>query len=64
MHQSSDQVANAVVGASTLLFGLTLATTVQIVQIVAGVLSCIGIIAATTYHVMKIMEFRRDRNDE
>lgn len=55
-----DHVADATVVASTALLGVSLTTTVQVVQIVAGVLSAIGILVAITYHILKIRRLWRE----
>lgn len=60
---NADRAADAATAAGVVLGAVSLTHTVQVVQLIAGILSIIGISAGATFHIMKIIQLRRSKRD-
>lgn len=66
--QLHDHIPDAVAATGTAAGGflawISITHADEIVRLIAGCLSCLGICTAMTYHIMKIRRMRKDRTSE
>lgn len=62
--EMADRAVDATVGVSVALMAVSFAHTLEIVQLVAAGLSCIGISVAIVYHIMKIRQIMKGKRGE